>query len=35
MLTGAAIETLRQQGALRWQGPLRGDALLLRLGAPL
>src|SRR6266496_3581158 len=35
MLTGAAIEALRQQGALRWQGPLRGDALLLRLGAPL
>jgi deoxycytidine triphosphate deaminase len=35
MLTRAAIETLRQQGALRWQGPLRGDALLLRLGAPL
>jgi dCTP deaminase len=35
MLTGAAIEVLRQQGALRWPGPLRGDALLLRLGSPL
>jgi deoxycytidine triphosphate deaminase len=35
MLSSAAIHTLRQQGALRWPGPLRGDALLLRLGAPL
>src|SRR6266545_34327 len=35
MLTGAAIEALRQQGALRWQGPLRGDALPLRLGPQL
>jgi deoxycytidine triphosphate deaminase len=35
MLTGAAIAALRQQGALCWPGPLRGDSLVLRLGALL
>jgi deoxycytidine triphosphate deaminase len=35
MLSGAAVDALRTSGALQWAGPLRGDALLLRLGAPL
>jgi len=35
MLTAGEITRLIEAGEVRWHGELRGDALLLRLGAPL
>jgi deoxycytidine triphosphate deaminase len=35
MLTASEISTQIRQGEIAWQGELRGDGLLLRLGSPL
>ncbi|GLY02155.1 hypothetical protein [Actinoplanes sp. NBRC 101535] len=35
MLTAAQITDMIDSGAMTWDGELRGDALLLRLGSPL